>query len=246
VLTVVTLALSTVAMAADKTAKELKIENFVKLPGARMVQISPDGKHISMVLRKNEQEMVEVPETTTMKAKGVYKVIGDKMGVGNVYWVNNERLVYSVTESNVWDKRSYPNGELFGVNVDGKRHKLLFGYRKGLKKGTTRSKGDESDRGGSQIIDLLEGDDDNVLVHFYPWRQRMGTHLTSKEGARPIIYKLNVYTGRKKRIDELPLPLTGVITDAQGNLRFAAGTNDDNEIMISYKEKPSDDCTHGR
>ncbi|NQZ11352.1 MAG: hypothetical protein HRT35_29725, partial [Algicola sp.] len=207
---------------AAETNKPLSIDNFTKLPGVRDLQISPDGKYLSVVFKKNNEDMLGILEAATMKPTGFFSVKGDGKGVGTVSWVNNTRLVYTVTESYIWDKQVFENGELAGVDVDGSNHKVIFGYRAGYSTKRNRIKRKKSDYGNHDIIDLLPDDDNNILLAFYPWKL-IGKTYKPNRTAHPIIYKLNIDSGRKRKVDILPIPQSRAITDNQGNVRFAVG-----------------------
>jgi len=77
---------------------------------------------------------------STRKPISAFQVRGKGNAVGEVYWVNNERVVYTVTESHSWNKALVDNGELIGVNADGSKHKRIFGYQTGEKQIGTRMK----------------------------------------------------------------------------------------------------------
>lgn len=219
---------------------ELAIEDFVRLPTSRDAKVSPDGKHLSLVVRREGEDVLAVLDLATRQPISSFRVAGKHRAVGNVTWVNDERLVYTVTESYSWNKRRFSNGELIGVNVDGKKHKLIFGYRSGESTLNTKIKKNEANNGNQEIIDLLEGDDKNILIAFYPWRL-MGDTFYNDPDAHTIIYKLNVYTGKTKKVEALPFANADAITDNEGNVRFAVAINDDNHQVISYKPSADSD-----
>ncbi len=216
------------------TAAELSVEDFVKLPSSRDAKISPDGKHLSLVLRKEGEDVLAVIDLATREPISSFRVSGKTRAVGNVTWVNDERLVYTVTESYAWNKRRFSNGELIGVNVDSKKHKLIFGYRSGESTLNTKIRKNKANNGNQEIIDLLEGDDKHILIAFYPWRLMANTWHNDPD-AQTLIYKLNVYTGKTKKIEALPYANAKAITDNQGNVRFAVAIDDSNHQVISYK-----------
>jgi dipeptidyl aminopeptidase/acylaminoacyl peptidase len=215
-------------------AAELGVEDFVKLPSSRDAKISPDGKHLSLVLRKEGEDVLAVIDLATREPVSSFRVSGRTRAVGNVTWVNDERLVYTVTESYAWNKRRFSNGELIGVNVDGKKHKLIFGYRSGESTLNTKLRKNKANNGNQEIIDLLEGDDKHILIAFYPWRL-IGNSWHNNPDAETLIYKLNVYTGKTKKVEALPYANAKAITDNQGNVRFAVAVDDSNHQVISYK-----------
>ena len=225
---------------AAETPRPHSLMDLVKLPGARDAQISPDGKYFSVVFRDKAQEKLAIFETLTNKPMSVFHVRGSRRSVGQVDWVNNERLVYGVRESYFNDKSLRNTGELLGANVDGTHHKMLFGINIYNKQTGTRIKKKQADKGSHEIIDLLEGDDENILIAFYPWFLKGNTWRTSNNVV-PSVYKLNVYTGKKKLVTKLNLPRAYAITDTKSQVRFAVGVNDNNRSVISYRDKQSDD-----
>ncbi len=220
--------------------KSLDIESFTKFPAARNLQISPDGKHLSIVFKKSGIDYLGVLDRKSRKVLKTFGVKGRGKSVGKVYWVNNERLVYSVEQNYAWNKQRFSNGELVGVNIDGTRHKLIFGYKAGEMQISSRRRTKEAEYGNQKIIDFLDDDKDNILIIFYPWHVR-GRYWVNNENAKPIVYKLNVYTGQKRSVDYLPTPNASAITDNKGRLRFSIGVNDKNEHEVFYKEIGSND-----
>lgn len=218
------------------SAAEISVEDFVKLPSSRDAKISPDGKHLSMVFRKEDEDVLAVLDLATRQPISSFRVAGKGKAVGEVTWVSDERLVYTVTESYIWNKERFENGELVGVNVDGKKHKLIFGYRSGESTLNTKLRKNEGNYGNQEIINLLEGDDDNILIAFYPWKL-LGNAWHNDPDAQTLIYKLNVYTGQTKKVETLPYGNASAITDNKGNVRFAVATNDANQQVISFKPK---------
>jgi len=215
-------------------AAELGVEDFVKLPSYRDAKISPDGKHLSLVVRKEGEDVLAILDLATREPISSFRVSGRTRAVGNVTWVNDERLVYTVTESYAWNKSRFSNGELIGVNVDGNKHKLIFGYRSRESSANTKLRKNKANNGNQEIIDLLEGDDKHILIAFYPWRL-MGNTFHNDPSADTLIYKLNVYTGKTRKVEALPYANAKAIADNQGNVRFAVAIDDSNHQVISYK-----------
>ena len=228
------------AAEAAKTPRPHSLAELVKLPGARNAQISPDGKHFSVVFRAKTQEKLAIFNIATMKPTGIFHVRGLRRSVGQVNWVNNERLVYGVEESYSNDKALRNTGELFGVNLDGEKHKALFGLNIYNKQTGSRIKKQQADKGSHEIIDLLEGDDENILIVFYPWTSK-GGYWRTNHNVKASVHKLNVYSGRKNLVTKLNLPGAWGITDSKGQVRFSVGTNNKNRSVVSYRDNQSDE-----
>lgn len=220
--------------------KPMKLEDYTKLPEHRNVQISPDGKYLSVVFKKNGVDLLAILDKYSRKPLKVFRARGTGKGIGRVYWVNNSRLVYSLTEHKSWDKQIYDTGELVGVNVDGGRHEMIFGYSAGQKQVGSNIKKRKSSYGHHEIIDLLKEDEKHILITFYKWKL-VGNYWRYDHNAIPVIYKLNVYTGKKKKSGILPYPSADGITDNNGDVRFAVSINKKNDYILSYKKDKNAD-----
>lgn len=232
-----------VEAAEEKTSvRPHSTKELVKLPGARNVQISPDGRYFSVVFRDKSQEKLAVFETATKKPLSVFHVRGARRSVGQVNWVNNERLVYGVRESYDYDKSFRNTGELLGANVDGSHHKMLFGINIYNNQTKTRIKQKKADKGHHKIIDLMEGDDEHILIAFYPWFLN-GRYWRTNYDIKTSVYKLNVYNGKKSFVTRLNLPVSDGITDSKGKVRFSVGTNKSNQSVVSYRQNEEDEWT---
>ena len=227
------------AIAAEPTPA-MKIEAFVKLPSARDVQISPDGAHLSMIFKRDGEDMLAILETKTRKILNAFRVRGARKSVGRVDWVTNQRLVYSVMESYGWDKTLRDNGELIGVNIDGSNHKLIFGYQADEMQTGSLIKKKSAEYGNHDILDVLPEDDKHILIAFYPWK------LTTKywkydPTAFPVIYRLNIFSGKKRKVTTLPIADGDAIVDNEGVVRFAIGVDKKNQLDLAYRKTGDDD-----
>ena len=113
---------------------KLPIKYFSTTSQNSNIVISPDGKHLAVILMVKGKEAFAILDTTTMKSQALIGVRGAGNNIGDLYWVNNSRLVYSIYETSEYDQQHLGTGELYGVNIDGRQHKIIFGYRVGQKK----------------------------------------------------------------------------------------------------------------
>ena len=144
-------------------------------------------------------------------------------------------MIYTVTQSYAWDKTQFKNGELIGVNVDGSEHKTIFGYKSGKHQLDKRIKTKQADFGHQEIIDLMKEDEKHILLAFYPWRIKGDYWITNKK-ALPTLYRLNVYSGKKRKMGTLPLPLSTGIVDNFGVVRIASGETLAGKNIIFYRD----------
>ncbi|PHS19595.1 MAG: hypothetical protein COA86_04020 [Kangiella sp.] len=209
------------------SAKQIPINILSKTPEVRDVQISPNGEYFSVIFRKDGRDLLGVLDRNTKKPINLFGVKGQGKSIGAVYWINNERLIHTIVKSSKYNTTIFDYGEINAINVDGSRKKAIFGYQSGEKQTGTRIKKKRSDRAWFDIIDLLENDDKHILISVLPWQIDL-------DEVKPEVFKLNVYSGRKKKTGKLPGRWG--MTDNNGNLRFSWRVNDNNRLVIYYKE----------
>ncbi|MEW6993501.1 prolyl oligopeptidase family serine peptidase [Colwelliaceae bacterium MEBiC 14330] len=190
-------------------------------------KISPDGKHLAVAAQINGKTGLYFLDTSTLKSIGHTNFSG-KAEVGEYFWVNNERVVISlaIRESN--SEKPIYYGELFAINIDGKRGELIYGHRAGEQQTGTRIKKKEAIRGWGEIIDILPNDKRHILISSTPM---------SNSGERlATVYKLNVYSGLlKEKQGTSPIPHSQFLVDKEGEVRLVVGTDRHNKKQLYVK-----------
>jgi len=149
--------------------------------------------------------------------------------VGRYYWVNNERVVISLSYRKPWVKALVSYGELFSINIDGKQGELIYGVNNGQRSTGSRIKKKKQVRGWANIIDILPEDDKHILISSTPM----------SDGGEKIdtLYKLNVYTGLLgRKVARSPIPYASYVTDAQGSVKVVTGTDSNNNTQAFLRE----------
>ena len=196
-------------------------EDLFDFPKFTNTKISPDGNHLAVSALVNNKMTLVFLERKTMKMVGAAKFSGN-LEVGHYHWVNNERVVINIVERFPWLEQPVSYGELYAVNLNGSKNKMIYGYRSGEMQTGSHIKKKEATKGWAEIIDILPEDKKHILISSTPMSDT-GERLAS-------VFKLNVYTGRiKNKLGKSPVPRARFITDELGNLRALAG-------ISSYKE----------
>ncbi len=206
------------------SAQAITVEEFSKHPQFYDAKISPDGKHLAVLINTEGRKTLAFLETDSKKV--TYALRGDNRDqAGSYYWVNNERVVVQVEQVRGRLEQPSSAGELYAVNYDGKRKKMIFGYRS--KPGLALS------AEGGFLLDNLADDDKRILIE--------KRTLTKSGGAIPQAVKLNVYTGRENRVKRAPIAYGGFLVDHTGTPRFSVGTDEDHVTHVYYTEGKGED-----
>lgn len=220
-------------------AKIIPIEDFTKPEASRMVKLSPDGKYIALVFDNEGKDFLAIIDSKTKKPLKSFGVRGRRKAVDKIYWVNNDRLIYSPSKAYFRDRGKRGNTELYGVNVDGTEHKRLFGYFVGKRKSHDRKT--NSEKGNFALIDMLKHDFKHILIAFFPWKNLKNGWLGNDFEANTLVYKLNIYNGRTTLVEELPLPNSETLTDNGSVIRFVYGSNKEGIYQSMYREHKNSD-----
>ncbi len=195
------------------------IDDFSRHVQYYNIKISPDGKHLAALVNSNGGKRLVFLDAESYKVTYALNA-GKKSQPSDYYWVNNERVIIQVEQLRGSLEQPLNYGEIYAVNYDGKKGKMIFGYRaKDLK---ARS-GD-----AGFLIDTLEGDDKHVLI-----RKQL---LSRKSDVLPKVIRLNVYSGRVKGIRSAPIAYSQFLIDNNGQPRFVTGVDDNHKTKLFYSQ----------
>lgn len=186
-------------------------------------KISPNGKHLALTIVKDGSSKLAIIKTKDYSPVGGAD-FGKRQEVGEVFWVTDKRVVIKVLGNVPWQDEDIYRGELYAVDLDGKRGELIYGYRSGDAQVGSRLSKKQAIIGWANIISLLLEDDKHILISSTPF--------TTGNASKATIHKLNVFSG------ELGGLITGspdynmdFFVDTKGNLISAVGI--DNEYQAN-------------
>ena len=117
------------------------VEDYFKTPDVFSFKLSPDGKYLSYMKRRETGERdVYLKETATQEERLLIKQ-GEDL-IRGFFWANDHRVLY------LQDKGGNENYHLFGVDVDGANKKELTPY----------------DGVRVEVLEILKDDDDHIIV----------------------------------------------------------------------------------
>lgn len=220
--------------AGQSRSEHLPIDAFVKHGDYLELTISPDGRHLAARVRQDESVYLVIIRREDNRIIGGAKP-GENSEVHSVTWVNNERVVFEYAEKQVGRDAPIPTGELYGINVDGSGKKLLYGFRAGdARLGTRISRRDDA-FASQEILSVLPDDKDHILIIEYPWSV-VGTFWYDNRSKPSIISRLNVYSGKKEKIETLPYNGAKAIASLDGQVNFISWESEDSLFHAAYRE----------
>ena len=155
------------------------------------VEVSPSGKYISAMLRRDDRNTLVILDRKTgapIDGKSIRYDETDNMEVAGGQWLSGDIYAYRVF---IEDGKYRPSGsgDMFLLHMDKPVNERIWSWKGNYLKG----RGGEKTFGSLGIISVLPNDKDNILVSISPWKRRDG-------GVRPIIYEMQLTTGNFKRV----------------------------------------------
>ncbi len=209
------------------SAADLPISEWVKQPSFESIRISPDGKHMSMIIPKDDRSAFAVLSIADMKATMHVQQRADEYIV-DANWVSNERIVLELGQRFSGNDAPTATGELAAVDYNGKRSAYLFGYRGKMSTGTNIKTG-AAERAAATLISDRLIDDRYIMTIIRSFEADAGT---------PSRWcRMDVYSGAQRCESNLPGrgQLEGFLLDDKNVLRAIALNDVDGLTHLHYR-----------
>jgi dipeptidyl aminopeptidase/acylaminoacyl peptidase len=236
VLSIILLAGVTAVAAAQEKQAVLPIEHFTKYDEFNALTLSPDGNHIAYTTGKYGRAILAIITTKEKKLIGGVKC-PEGFQIGSFQWKSNSRLVYQLAERQPGMARPSLTGEMEAINLDGKSQSFIYGYRAGEMQTGTKLKVKKASYATAEIISPLLADEKNILIAEYPWREGVNAWYYDRD-AKPTVVKLDVFTGNKHSLGQVPLANASMLVDANDEVRFAVGADQRSNWAVNWKPDP--------
>lgn len=217
---------STASVAATPDLPALLAKN----PAIFDFKISPDGQHLAAKLIHEDNIALVFFDRPTMKMLNSVKMGGDGQ-VGEYHWVNNERVIFKLAQTDPWQQEPQYFGELYGVNIDGSKRGLLFGYRAGEQQVGSNFKAREARHAWAEFIDVVPDENNRILIKSTP--------MTFDGAAVPEVLAMDIFSGKFVSRGRLPVSQGEVKTGPDGRPRVVAGLNSKYETEVYIREAGS-------
>ncbi|EGM68374.1 alpha/beta hydrolase family protein [Shewanella sp. HN-41] len=194
------------------------------------VKISPTGKYLSAITSVEGKNVLLVLDAQTKKLLNAIRFPSNAQ-VGTYEWANSERIVLAKEYLKGWSDVPQYYGELMAVNADGSRPKYLFGYNSGEQQTGSNLKKNTAINATAFILDPLPDDERYMLVNALPW-----TGARDLSETRQDVYRVDLFSGVRKRITGSPIGQARFMTDHDGEVRFVAGEDSKNITKVFYRK----------
>jgi dipeptidyl aminopeptidase/acylaminoacyl peptidase len=208
-----------------QSPKPYDIEDFIRKQKFVDIKISPTGEYYAATVRVERKTALAILRRTDNKVIASMSIPGDRTHVDDFWWVNNERVLISAAEKIGELERPQPTGELYAVNVDGKKGEMLVGQRLQDSGTSTLIRTKKAEEVAAYLVDGLQSNDKDVIISVSPFTADPYTRVE----------KMDVYTGRRQPITRAPVRNAGFLTDNAGNVRFASGEDTDLSSRLYYR-----------
>lgn len=219
------LVFSVLVATSVKGSEPLPLETFFKHAEYSEVAISPGGNYLAITTPDEDRTGVAVIDISNYpESEGLATISpsGSQEHLGDLFWATEERLLMTSTRQQGALAEPVSTGRVYAINADGSNRSLLH-------EGWGRS-GQMVAREYS-FAHRLPDDERHVLVI---------EHTHDRE--RPIARRMNIMReGRSRIVAISPLSRGTLGTDADGNVLFASGINDDYEPEFAWRPDPDSD-----
>ena len=205
---------------------QVDLERYLKPDTYGAIKISPTGEYYAAVLNLPDRSVLVVQNRAdgkiTAKAGG-----RENSQIADFWWVNEHRVMVAMAEKFGTRDQPLPTGELFAVNADGSKPKMLIGAS------TSDGRGAEynyienpSDYQYAELVDTLPRDPQNVLVAISGYDKEPMTRVA----------RMDVDNGRLTEVARAPVKRASFASDAAGAVRFAEGKDNENFSRLLYRD----------
>lgn len=203
------------------------LRNYLQARDYWGVRLSPDGKHISLIMRKDERNTLVVMDLETMKPTASVRYEESKdINVSRAEWINDELLYYYVSRNVAWLETPMQYPEMFILAADGSRNDRVWSAY-GNYEDNIRRKGDLT-RGHPRVVSVLSEDRHRLLMLVLSFERRDGSGLSK-------LVEFDVRNGDTRVIDETPEYVQSVLSsdDAEKLLATSTGRDYGRNIYLS-------------
>lgn len=177
------------------------------------VRLSPDGKHISALTKRDERNTLVVLDLKTLKPTASVKYEeGKKIEITSAEWINPEILYYRTSRTVARLEGDFSTPDLFVLEADGSRNERMWDVQ-GNYENNSRSRGDLT-RGWPNVVSLLPEKKHQILLFVSSFERRDGA-------GRGLLAELDLRSGDVDVVQRTPEYTQMVLSSEEGDTWLA-------------------------
>ncbi|HEY0332746.1 MAG TPA: S9 family peptidase [Stenotrophomonas sp.] len=210
---------------AGAASAQVDVDAYIKKDQFTDIQLSPTGEYYAGTVPLEDRTMLAILRRSDNAVTAKFG-LGENTHVQEFHWANDKRVVIAVGQKEGLLDTPQSTGELYAIDADGNSPEILIGYRAAGSGLGTKIQTRKAELVGANIVDLLPGDDRNIVINVWGIGE---ARYTSAE-------KLDITTGRRMPIVKSPVRNSEFATDNAGVVRFAWGSDASNNNMLYYRD----------
>jgi dipeptidyl aminopeptidase/acylaminoacyl peptidase len=215
-----------------QAATAVDVAAFVKRDGFDDIKISPNGEYYAASVPGEDNSILVIVRRADNKPTGGFG-LGENTYIADFEWVNDERVAFgTMRKFGALDNPQY-TGNLYAMNADGTGKDILVGQDVDVMTTGSHIQTKKAEMVAAFLLDGLPADDRNVLISVSGFQ---GDSYSRVE-------KMDVYSGRRVPVARSPVRNASYVTDANGIVRFASGSEMDNNHKLFYRAVGNTDWT---
>lgn len=194
---------------AAPAPQQLPVEAFARLPFIELASLSPDGLHFAGLFAIDGEQRILVSSIDFDHSKTMMFAVPDETEISRIRWINDDNILVNIYGLQRVEMDSWYISRMFAVNrKSGDVTRLLW-------KGRGQNAGDviwtPSD-GSTEILAAAQGSVYSNSAEFWP-----------------TVYRVNVETGKARRVVKGKEYVFDWGADRSGNVRIGIGYSDHNQ-----------------
>lgn len=220
------------AFACMAPAMALDIEPYIRKAEFGALRISPTGEYLAAAVPMEDTTALVVLRLSDMSITG-----GGGMGkhrhVTEMWWANDDRLLFSVSEKMGALDQPRPTGDIYTIRATERRTQSLVGQNVDAISAGTRIGGRRAEMVWANVVDTLPDNPNEAIIAVGGFS---GDPYTRAE-------RLNVVTGRRLPVTRAPVRNGSYVTDTAGVVRAAHGYNLDLSVKTFVRGREGEEWT---
>jgi len=215
---------------------EGRLKTFLEGNDYWNVRLAPDGKHLSLLTKREDRNTLVIMNIETMEPTAAVKYEeAMDIEIFNAEWVNSDLVRYSITRKFAQYESAFVHPDLFLVSVDGKRNERIWSRFGNVLNQRTK----ETVRGFPSYLAKYPDSDDELLIYVRSFARRDGA-------GRGGIYRLNLDSSLVKHYAKVPAYTSEVLSDEAGTIFVALVLNRESErhVLITHNKVDWEPLNH--